>query len=140
MPWNYCFKSSIFFIKYTVFFNLLLTRGGLTFSSTQQLQKGFFPLLISPRLLSQMIKFCGIPTEYAALSEAGGRIHTDWCLTNFRLYKKARTPIFPVLNCVISDLSGFLTLLCNCKTLMRGVGTRTRSSFPFDSAAQDSAH
>lgn len=59
---------------------------------------------------------------------------------NLRQNKKACRPIFPVLICVIRAVSGFLIPLCSCRTLVPGVGARARSSFPFDSAAHDSAH
>lgn len=49
--------------------------------------------------------------------------HSPWLLfTNFRLYKKIRRSIFPVLICVMSVLSSFLILLCSCKTLLLGMG------------------
>ncbi len=59
---------------------------------------------------------------------------------NFRANKKARKPIFPVLIVVMSVVTGFLTPLCNCRTLVLGVGVKIRSSVPFDFAAHASAH
>ncbi len=40
----------------------------------------------------------------------------------------------------MSAVTGFLTPLCNCRTLVLGVGVKIRSSVPFDSAAHASAH
>lgn len=101
-----------------------LSLRGLIFPSTQQHQKfpPAAPLSMSP-FSNEYI--CGIPIEHAALSATCGRSHMF--SANFRLYRKARRLIFPVLICVISALSGFLTL-CSCKTLVLGLGAKARSS------------
>ena len=135
MPWN-CFKSPVFIIKYAAFFAY---EGWVNIFLHSTTPKGSFRCsslhvsLLKRVSLWHSDRICRTVWDLWP--------HSHWLLfTIFQPYKKPSRPIFPVLICVISALSGFLILLCSCKTLVLGVGARARSSFPFDSAEQDSAH
>ncbi len=97
----------------------LSTRGGLTFFLHSTTPKGSFRC---SSLHVSLLKWVSLRhSDRIRRTVWDLWPHSHWLLfTNFRPYKKARRPIFPVLICVISALSGFLILLCNCKTLVLG--------------------
>lgn len=113
-PWN-SFLSPVLLIKYAAFFAWV----NISLHSTTP--------KVSSRCSSLHVSF--LKRVHLRHSNRTCRTVCDlWPLSaNFRLYRKARRLIFPVLICVISALSGFLTL-CSCKTLVLGLGANARSS------------
>lgn len=91
------------------------SKSGLIFSFTQQLQTVLSVTYFSTSLFSNE-KICGNPIGYAALFGIYERIYTCFYLLTPEYIKRCvEAPIFPVLICIVSIVSGFLTPLCNCR-------------------------